>query len=208
MPHNPDLGQQEIGTRLRGRHPCNPSPRLTASTDCLINKRTRSQKSAHRKSSRVRLAFSRCMCAFCRPQSRRDLPRAPDIITMQVDRRRRDRRESQIVAHGREFRPVGERMRCMRVPHPVRTRSAQLAGQERIIGGDQVRDFPVTRSQCSPRASLSMWPSIAPTSSLTRKPVAKPKSSRKRSLWAAGADQPYDHSSRRRSSEPAAIRLL
>jgi len=83
----------------------------------------------------------------------------------------------------------------MRVPHPVRTRSAQLAGQERMIGGDQVRDFPVTRSQCSPQASLSMWPSIAPTSSLTRKPVAKPKSSRKQSLWAAGADQPYDHSS-------------
>lgn len=51
------------------------------------------------------------------------LPRSLYVLSVQIDRSRRERRMPQVVAHRRQLSAARERMRCVCVPHPMRARA-------------------------------------------------------------------------------------
>lgn len=55
-----------------------------------------------------------------------DLPRALDLVGMEVDRGGRHGGMPQVIPHGRQLDAARERMGRMGVPHPVRRRALQL----------------------------------------------------------------------------------
>ena len=76
--------------------------------------------------------------SFSRDERIGNLPGPLDFVAVQIDRRGIHGCMAQVVAHRGEFRAATQRMRGVRVAHPVRTRAAQLFCKRSMIGLDGV----------------------------------------------------------------------
>lgn len=86
-------------------------------------------------------------CLTCRASNSvgKCLPELPCplyIVGMQVNRRGRNRRVTQVISYGAQLNPSGDRVGRMGVPHPVRRGPMQLFSQHRMVVLDNLRDEP------------------------------------------------------------------